>query len=152
GRRAARELLDGGAVLELLVDVARLARLREAAEARAAGADAPRRDRDLERLRALRQRLDVGAAPLQTRAELGEVAREVGGGLRILLGHELRIDDGPGHARSFLSALHADIRVARPLGKSWRREPCRTRVIRPSPCPPSRPPPRPSPRPSRSSR
>jgi len=40
------------------------------------------------------------AAPLQARAELGEVARDVGLPPRVLLGDEVRIDDRSGHGGS----------------------------------------------------
>ena len=45
---ARRQLLDDGAILDLVEDVARLAGAREAGKARAAGADAPGRDGDME--------------------------------------------------------------------------------------------------------
>ena len=60
-RRRAHELEDRRAVVELLEDVARLARTGKPREPRAARADAPRRHGDAKRRRSRRQRLDVEA-------------------------------------------------------------------------------------------
>ncbi len=78
--RGARELLDHAAVLELVEDVARLAGAREACEPRAAGADAPARDRDAEARHLLAHPLDVDVAAREALAQpavvLGEMAQQ----------------------------------------------------------------------------
>ena len=63
-RRRAGQLMDDGAIVELVEDVARLADAGEAREARAAGADAPGRHGDRERggLRLHLVDVDVAAA------------------------------------------------------------------------------------------
>ena len=78
GRRRAGQLVDDGAVAELVEDVARLAGAGEAREARAAGADAPGRHRDGEGGDPGLHRLDVDAAAVELRAERGVVLAERG--------------------------------------------------------------------------
>lgn len=85
--RAAGEPVDDGRVVQLLEHVARLAGPGEAAEARAAGAERPRRERDLEAPHRVDERVDAHAAALEALAERGEVAcvggegGAVGGGI-----------------------------------------------------------------------
>ena len=64
-RRRPHEAEDRRAVVELVEDVAGLARAWKSREPRAAGSDAPRRHGDAKRCRTRRQRLDVEAAPPQ---------------------------------------------------------------------------------------
>ena len=74
GGRGARQLLDDGAILDLVEDVARLAAAGKAREARAAGADAPGGDGDAERRDLVADRVDVDAAPVELLAERVVVA------------------------------------------------------------------------------
>ena len=73
GRRRARQLLDDGAILDLVEDVARLAGAGKAREARAAGADAPGRDGDMEGRDLVADRIDRDAAAVELLAERGVV-------------------------------------------------------------------------------
>ena len=88
GRGGARQLLDGRAILELVEDPARFADAGEAGEARAAGADGPRRRGDGESRDFFGDRLDVQAAPLKLSAERGVVVFERCGALGVLLANE----------------------------------------------------------------
>src|SRR5262249_19130865 len=86
------ELEDDRAVLQLLVDVARLARPGEAREARAAGAHAPRGHGHAEGLGAPDQVLDVPPAAAQHAAQVLVVLVEPGLGLAVVLGDEAAAD------------------------------------------------------------
>ena len=68
--RDAHQAVDQVAVLDLLEHVARLAGPREAGEPRAAGGDAPRRDRHDERLRPRLDRADVETAAPELAPEM----------------------------------------------------------------------------------
>src|SRR6185436_1417039 len=84
----AGQLVDDAAIFQLLEDIARFAESRKAAEARAAGADAPGGNRNLETGHSLGDRIDVHAAARQLRAERGVVGRERGG-LRLVSGRDV---------------------------------------------------------------
>ena len=62
-RRRAGQLMDDGAVVELVEDIARLADAGKAGEARAARPNAPARDRDLERGGFCLNLVDLDSAP-----------------------------------------------------------------------------------------
>jgi hypothetical protein len=98
GRRRPGQLLDRGAVLELVEHVARLADAGEAGEARAAGADAPARNRDAEAGDRLGDGLDVGAGAPQLAAQRLIILVQRRQDLGVLLGDIARGDAvGPGH-------------------------------------------------------
>ncbi len=68
-RRRLRQLMDDGAIVELVEDAARLAGAGEAGKARAAGADAPGGNGDEEFGDLLGDRLDIDAAAGKCRAQ-----------------------------------------------------------------------------------
>src|SRR5690349_16287787 len=70
GGRHSHQLKDGRAIVELLVNVARLARAGKTCEARPARADAPRRHGDAKGLRASDERFDVYVAASQLAREM----------------------------------------------------------------------------------
>ncbi len=79
--------MDHTAIVELLQHVARLADAGEAREARAAGADAPGRDGDVEGGDLLGDAVDVDAAARQLLAQ-----RRIVGGERLALRLVMRVD------------------------------------------------------------
>src|SRR5688572_26728142 len=89
--------MDRRAVVELLVDRARLARAGEAAEAGAAGAHAPGRHGDRERPHLGRDRLGVEPAPGEPGTQVRVVGREVGREAAVVVGDEGGVDAERGH-------------------------------------------------------
>lgn len=88
-RRRARQFLNDGAVLQLVIDIARLAIAGEAGEARAAGADTPgghgdRIGRDLGL-----HRIDIDAAAGKLCAEMLVVAFQIGDTSVVLARHHI---------------------------------------------------------------